>query len=242
MPIHPSWIDLAIRLALTIAAATLFGLDRSEHGRPAGWRTTLLVSLAACLAMILANRLIVTVGKSPDSFVQLDMMRLPLGILTGVGFIGAGAIIRRDDLVLGVTTAATLWFASVIGLCFGAGQIALGIAGSVLGSLALTLLRVAEERLPQHRHARLRLVVAAAAGISEHEVCTRLLAAGYRPGMPAVTYDEPGGRCEWSWDVRWTAYHADPSVPELLDGLAALDGILTLNWEPFRQTEGSLRR
>ena len=55
-------------------------------------------------------------------------MRLPLGILTGIGFIGAGAILRRGDMVLGATTAATIWFVAVLGICFGGGQIWLGLA------------------------------------------------------------------------------------------------------------------
>ena len=73
--------------------------------------------------MIQTNLLLATAGKSADSFVVLDLMRLPLGILTGMGFIGGGAILRRDGFVLGVTTAATLWFVTVIGLCFGAGRL-----------------------------------------------------------------------------------------------------------------------
>jgi len=91
--------------------------------------------------MIQANLLLATIGKTANWFVTLDLMRLPLGILTGMGFIGGGAILRRDSLVLGVTTAATLWFVTVIGLCFGGGQISLGIAAFVLGMLVLSGLR-----------------------------------------------------------------------------------------------------
>ncbi len=94
---------------------------------PPGLRTTLLVALAASVAMIQMDLLFFTDGKSSNSFAVMDLMRLPFGILTGVGFIGAGAIVRRDDMVLGVTTAATMWFATVVGLCMGGGQIILGI-------------------------------------------------------------------------------------------------------------------
>src|SRR5204862_444155 len=126
MPLYPTWPDLALRLALTILAGGLIGISRSEYGRPAGLRTTILVCLAASLSMMEVNLLMATTGKSHDSFIQLDMMRLPLGILTGMGFIGAGAILRRGEMVHGVTTAATLWLVTVLGLCFGSGQIALG--------------------------------------------------------------------------------------------------------------------
>lgn len=119
MPTTLGWNEIALRLTLTVIAGGLIGLNRGEHGRPAGLRTTLLVCLAASVAMIQTNLLIRTLGKTPDSFVVMDVMRLPLGILSGMGFIGAGAIVRRDNMVLGVTTAATLWFVTVIGLCFG---------------------------------------------------------------------------------------------------------------------------
>lgn len=159
MPVTLSWQDVAIRLVLTVIAGTLIGMNRTEHGRPAGLRTTLLVSLAASISMIQANLLMNTVGKSHDSFVVLDLMRLPLGILTGVGFIGAGAILRRENRVMGVTTAATMWFVTVMGLCFGGGQIGLGITAFVIGFVVLWGLKRLEGWLPQDRQGTLLLTI-----------------------------------------------------------------------------------
>jgi putative Mg2+ transporter-C (MgtC) family protein len=98
-------------------AGFLVGLDRGEHGHPAGLRTTILVSVAATAAMIQANWLVVHTTDAHVSIVRADMIRLPLGILSGIGFIGAGAILRRGELVRGLTTAATLWLVTVTGLC-----------------------------------------------------------------------------------------------------------------------------
>lgn len=72
--------------------------------------------------MLQMNDLLTLAGRSGDSFVLNDLMRLPLGILTGVGFIGVGAILRRGSLVIGVTTAATLWYVTVIGCALAAGR------------------------------------------------------------------------------------------------------------------------
>src|SRR5882724_7913131 len=149
MPITLGWHEIALRLGLSVLAGTLIGLDRGEHGRPAGLRTTLLVCLAAAVAMLEVNLLLSTAGKSADSFVTLDLMRLPLGILTGMGFIGGGAILRRDGLVVGVTTAATLWFVTVIGLCFGGGLISLGMVALVLGMFVLSGLKWFEAHMKQ---------------------------------------------------------------------------------------------
>ncbi|MEN3349802.1 MAG: putative Mg2+ transporter-C (MgtC) family protein, partial [Bradyrhizobium sp.] len=99
MPLHPDWTDIAIRLALTVLAGAVIGFDRGARGHAAGLRTTILVGLAASLSMILANLLLAAEGKSSTSFIQLDLMRLPLGILTGVGFIGGGTILKKGDLV-----------------------------------------------------------------------------------------------------------------------------------------------
>src|SRR5262245_17803793 len=131
------WPDILLRLALTVVVGVLIGYDRSEQGKAAGMRTTLLVCLAASVAMIDVNLLLPTAGRPANSFIMNDAMRLPLGILTGVGFIGAGAILRRDNIVVGITTAATLWLVTVIGLCIGGGQIGLGLAGTAIGLSAL---------------------------------------------------------------------------------------------------------
>ena len=232
MPTELDWFDIALRLALTVAGGAALGIDRSERGRPAGLRTVLLVCLAASLAMLLANRLIVTSGKPADSFVQLDMMRLPLGILTGVGFIGAGTILRREDVVLGVTTAATLWFASVVGLCFGGGQLGLGIAGVGLGILVLSGLRRVEGWLPQDHRAALRLVIGPDAGVGEDDISRGLQADGYAPRLLSISYAEGGRTREFRWDVDWAARAGDVRLPRFLGEIAQRPGVLQLTWRP----------
>lgn len=149
MSLEPTWYDIAIRLALTVFAGGCIGINRGEHGQPAGMRTTILVCLAAAVSMIQANLLLGTVGKASNSFVELDLMRLPLGILSGMGFIGAGAILRRGSMVMGVTTAATLWYVTMMGLCFGGGQLGLGLTMLALAMIALWALKRFEEGLKQ---------------------------------------------------------------------------------------------
>ena len=133
------------------------GFNRGEHGRAVGVRTTILVCLAACLAMVEANLMLVTTGKTSSSFAQIDPLRFPLGILAGIGFIGAGAIIKKNDFVLGLTSGATIWFVTTIGLCLGGGQLGLGLAGFALALGTLWRLQQIEKRLPRSRRAWPRL-------------------------------------------------------------------------------------
>jgi putative Mg2+ transporter-C (MgtC) family protein len=119
----------------------LIGYNRTEHGKAAGLRTTLVV----CLAVSFCDDpefALPAAGRSPDSFVTNDLMGVPLGILTGVGFIDAGVIIRRNNIVVGVTTAPTLWSMTVVGLCLGGGQIELDVVWQRSGFLRLAPTRL----------------------------------------------------------------------------------------------------
>jgi putative Mg2+ transporter-C (MgtC) family protein len=117
MPLTLSWQEIALRLTLSVAAG----------GSLAGIAASTAVRLDSAPPYSLSGG-----SDSPDpnqsstAHDTLDLMRLPLGILTGMGFIGGGAILRRENFVTGVTTAATLWFVTVIGLCFGVGRFRLG--------------------------------------------------------------------------------------------------------------------
>ena len=230
---HPiGWQDIALRLVLAAVAGLLIGFDRGEHGRPTGMRTTLLVCLAAAIAMIQANLLLLTDGRPADSFVSMDILRLPLGVLTGVGFIGAGAIFRRDELVLGVTTAATLWFVTIIGLCFGAGQIGLGAAGALLALCTLSGLRFVELRIRQERLAMLTLRFAAD-GPQVADIRASLEAAGFRVIRTGLSRPSPdAGPTTASMQVRWRGFREDPTVPAIIDELSARPGIVGLEWAP----------
>jgi len=167
MPLEPTWPDIAIRLVLTMLACGVIGLNRGARGHAAGFRTTILVGLAASVAMIQANILLSIDGKTPGSFAVMDLMRLPLGILTGVGFIGGGTILKKGDLVTGVTTAATLWLVTVIGLCLGGGQLILGIAATLLGVLTLWALKWIDIIIPREHRAKLVVTCTAEWGIPE---------------------------------------------------------------------------
>lgn len=229
MPLTLTWHEITLRLALSIVAGGLIGLDRGEHGRPAGLRTTLLVCLAAAVAMIQANLLLVTIGKTADSFVTLDLMRLPLGILTGMGFIGGGAILRRDSLVLGVTTAATLWFVTVIGLCFGGGQIFLGMAAFVLGMLVLSGLRWFDYRMKQEQHGTLTLTTERDQP-PEEEIQAAVRKAGYKISISSVAYGSQAVQRQLEFNLQWRGVPQSADAPPFLRQLLSDRRVSAAQW------------
>lgn len=231
MPLHPGWGDLAIRIGLAFIACALIGINRDEHGRPAGLRTMLLVGMAACFAMILANLLTPLAGKASDGFVNLDPMRLPLGILSGMGFLGAGAIVRRTDLVRGVTTAATMWVVTVIGLCFGAGQLLLGGIATALTLVTLNAVKRFEALIRRDKRATL-LVEAAMGGPERGEILAMVEAAGMRVASQQVTFRPRERRCDVRLNVRWRGRLSENEPPAFLHDLALRDGVEKLDWQP----------
>ena len=198
------WGEVAVRFASTLAASALIGLDRRRAGQAAGLRTLLLVGLAAAVAMLQANLLLPARGKSADSFAVLDLMRMPLGILTGIGFIGAGAIVRRGSVVVGVTTAATLWFPRSSVSASAAARSPPGVGWRRRSPWASCMPPSASSGgCCEERQATLRLT-AAAEGPSEAEILARLEASGFRIVRWVVSYaraqDEKSFECGLSWD------------------------------------------
>jgi putative Mg2+ transporter-C (MgtC) family protein len=111
--------EIVVRLLAALAAGALIGYERSYHGRPAGFRTHALVCTASCLLML------VTVYEAhwvpAAAKVQLDPTRMAQGIMTGIGFLGAGVIVKEGLSVRGLTTAASIWITSAIGILAGIG-------------------------------------------------------------------------------------------------------------------------
>jgi putative Mg2+ transporter-C (MgtC) family protein len=233
MPLYLGWGEIALRLSLTVIAGVLIGYDRSEHGKAAGMRTTLLVCLAAAVAMIQVNLLLPTVGRASDSFVTNDLMRLPLGILTGVGFIGGGAILRRDNIIVGVTTAATLWLVTVVGLCLGGGQLALGVVATALGIFALQGLRWLESRLRQQIRTRLSIMIADT-GLGESALRQRLSEAGLSIVGTRIILNRSQGYRELIFELRQLCLAHETDTPSVVADLAREAGVLKLRWDAMR--------
>ena len=129
-----AWLDIVSRLALSVAVGAVIGLNRDLHHKQAGVRTNALVSLGAALAVI------VVMPPGDDPAHRIDAMsRVIQGVLTGIGFLGAGVILRdpASRRVSGLTTAAAIWVAALLGVACGAGEYVTVFVALVLGLLAI---------------------------------------------------------------------------------------------------------
>ncbi len=138
-----SELDLFLRVAAALLAGGVVGLERTYRGRAAGLRTYALVCFGSAL-------LVATTQFAPWAAVrgEGDTTRVIQGIVTGIGFLGAGVIVKEGFSVRGLTTAASIWVISAIGVVFGGGAYVAGVAASALTLVALALLRRIEDRIP----------------------------------------------------------------------------------------------
>jgi len=149
------YITTSIRLLLAVLAGGLIGLERSIHGRPAGFRTHTLVCTASSLLMLLAIFQWQLIAGAPMETVRVDPTRMAQGIMTGIGFLGAGVIIKERMKIRGLTTAASLWLTAAIGVVIGMGLYFAAFLATLLALGVLIFFRWIEAAIPALQTAQL---------------------------------------------------------------------------------------
>jgi putative Mg2+ transporter-C (MgtC) family protein len=139
---------IAVRLAVALVIGALIGLERSLHGRPAGFRTHSLVCLASALLMLVTVYQQKWMTEVPLEVLRTDPARMAQGIMTGIGFLGAGVIFKEGLTVRGLTTAASIWVTSAIGILVGIGFYFPAILGAAITLAVLAVFRMIENKLP----------------------------------------------------------------------------------------------
>lgn len=145
---YPYEFELLIRIFLAVVCGSVLGYERERHGISAGLRTNLLVCVGAALIMVISKYFYYKAGESTGSLtVALDPSRIAAQIVTGIGFLGAGVIIKDKGAIRGLTTAATLWFNAGVGMALGAGMLVIPLACTVIGVVSLAGLKKLDVRI-----------------------------------------------------------------------------------------------
>jgi putative Mg2+ transporter-C (MgtC) family protein len=192
-----NWDESLLRLALAAALGGLIGVERELREREAGLRTHLLVALGSALFTIVSAYGFHAFLSSGQSVVRADPTRIAAQIVTGIGFLGAGAIIRQGLSVRGLTTAATLWVVAAIGLAAGAGYYSAATITTALVLVSLWPLRIVAFRmLHRFRPEDGRLLVQLPAGVSPGAVIDEVERCGGRIETIEVTQEGERRRLE----------------------------------------------
>lgn len=220
------WLDILTRLLVATMAGGLIGLERSYHGRPAGFRTHTLVCVASSLLMLVTIYQAKWFTGAPLDTVRVDPTRMAQGVMTGIGFLGAGAIMREGLTVRGLTTAASIWITAAIGILAGVGFYSAVLVGSVITIGILTVFRNVENRMPSQIFANNAIIFRRDNHMSETEIRELLSINGFSVARISYRLTEKGEQLEY----RMTVHTMDSgNVEKLSKTLLGLPSIVGFN-------------
>ncbi|NIQ97899.1 MAG: MgtC/SapB family protein [Desulfuromonadales bacterium] len=225
----PAFFDWTVMFRLVLAATlgALVGLEREIHGRPAGFRTHLLVAVGACLMMIVSEFFYFKYGgMSAEASVRLDPARVAAQIVTGIGFLGAGAIIKEGHAVRGLTTAACLWIVAGIGMAVGVGLYMPALLVTAISLFNLLLLKRLERFVKKDRYRRLTVVG------DDIDSCRPKVESFLRQrdvGVVdfALEHDPDSGHLQYDF---FLTHCGDKSIGSMMEDLSQLEGVKTLRF------------
>jgi len=221
-----NWDESLLRLALAAVLGGLIGAERELRERQAGLRTHLLVAVGSALFTIVGAYGFHDFLASGESVVRADPTRIAAQIVTGIGFLGAGAIIRQGFSVRGLTTAATLWVVAAVGLAAGAGYYSAAVITTALVLIALYPLRIIAFRmLRRFRAEDGRLLIELPAGTPPGAVIDEIERAGAR--INSVDVSQEGDRRRLELDV---VLPRDTPAPRLVARIADVENVAEVRW------------
>jgi putative Mg2+ transporter-C (MgtC) family protein len=223
------YIVIIEHLLIALAAGGIIGLERSYHGRPAGFRTHALVCVASSALML------VTVYQShwyPEAFagrVALDPTRMAQGIMTGIGFLGAGVIFKEGLTVRGLTTAASIWITAAIGILAGIGFYFPLAITTVLTLLTLSFFRWIESKLPGDYYGHLEVRFSRGDAMPEDEFRRFLREQGFSIANLSYRYSANAAYIEYRMVVRTSR---GDDVKRLAESLETMKSVVEFRMFP----------
>lgn len=154
---EPDFNLILSRLFLALLAGGIIGIERALHGREAGFRTHTLVCVSSSLLMLLMAYQWHLIPQQYIDTVRTDPTRMAQGIMTGIGFLGAGVIIKEGLTIRGLTTAASIWMTASIGIVIGLGFYQPAMVATIITLITLSMFRWIESLLPSMKYARLSI-------------------------------------------------------------------------------------
>ena len=191
-----------VRLTLAVLAGGLIGLERAFHGRPAGFRTHSLVCASSTLLMLLTVFQWDLLANVPQDTIRVDPTRMAQGIMTGIGFLGAGVIMQEKLTIRGLTTAAAIWMTASIGIIIGMGMFSAAATATVFTLLILGVFGAVERRLPTQRYAHMNITTQADSGLERDDIMTTVMAHDIKCAAPSYHLEDMGKTMRYEFTLR----------------------------------------
>lgn len=211
MTLNPHTLEILGHLAAAWLAGSLIGLERSFRGRPAGFRTHALVSLASALLMLITaypQDWLPADARSAGVNTILDPQRMAQGIMTGIGFLGAGVIFKEGLTVRGLTTAASIWITAALGILYGVGYFFPAILGTVAVLGTLQVFRWIEIWMPSQAYAHFILRFPRDHTMPEDKVREMMKTHGFSVANVNYRMEDGGTAFEYRMTIQTTEKNA----------------------------------
>ena len=226
---EPIYQEISLRLLGALGVGAIIGLERSYRGRPAGFRTHALVCLSTALLMLVTVFESRWVPAIEYGRIAMDPTRIAQGIMTGIGFLGAGVIMKEGLSVRGLTTAASIWITAAIGILIGIGFYFPAVAATVLTIGTLSVFRWIESHMPAQFYAQFLVRFAREATMPEAELRKLVSAHGFSIANLNFRMNAEDGFFEYRMVIRSTnAAHAG----RLSESLSRLDTVREFRLSP----------
>ena len=226
---HGADLVVVARIAVALVIGAIIGLERTFHGRPAGFRTHALVSVASALLMLVTVYHSSWMTAAPPDSIRTDPTRMAQGIMTGIGFLGAGVIFREGLTVRGLTTAASIWITAAIGILVGIGFYLPAVVGTVATLAILGVFRAIEGRVPSEFYAHHTIRFEREGIIAEPELRRLIGEHGFTIANLSHRLTETGKVFEYRMVIRTRDRGA---AERLSQHLCALPGIIEFRITP----------
>jgi len=207
------------RLAGALVIGAMIGFERTFHGRPAGFRTHALVCLASAVLMLVTVYQLHWMTEVPLDTIRADPTRMAQGIMTGIGFLGAGVIFKEGLTVRGLTTAASIWITAAIGILVGIGFWYAAILGAVATLIVLALFRFIEAHLPSEFYAHHMLRFARDRVMSEQDMHKLIRDHGFTIANLSSRLTEGGQLFEYRMTIKSRNRNNAEALSQHLRGL-----------------------
>ncbi len=217
---------ILLHLAGALALGLMVGYERAYHGRAAGMRTYGLVCMASAALTILAGYPDFWYGGGHAGLLApVDPTRIIQGIVTGIGFLGAGVIMREGFNISGLTTAASIWASSAIGILVGVGFYLAAMGLAFFSAMIMIYLNRLETLLPARHAVAVRMRFKPQVMPREDVLRKAALERGYEIAGSSLTISSEEGRQEWRFVALALSRKSGAPLSELADQLAAFDGL-----------------
>jgi len=215
---HEELVIIA-RVLGAVAIGGLIGFERTFHGRPAGFRTHSLVCIASAILMIVTVYQNEWMTLVQQEAIRTDPTRMAQGIMTGIGFLGAGVIFKEGLTVRGLTTAASIWVTAAIGILVGIGFWFAALLGAITTLMVLALFRLIEARLPSEFYAHHMLRFARDRVMTEAEMRKMIEQHGFSIANLSSRLTDSGQQFEYRMVIKTRDRNATEGLSQHLRGL-----------------------